>query len=814
MITFSGNFLRNISASLALIIFGFSVSIAQDALSPLRPDKKLTQFNIVPWNLEKGLQSSAILDIIQTRDRYIWLATFDGLTRFDGYNFNVYDNTNTPAFIQNGVECLFEDESGTLWIGTHGGGIVKYDKGKFRTNNTASFSYSIINDFYQDRGGNIWVGTDKRLLKIADGRILNVMTERNVNVDVRAISEDDHGNIWVGSYDQGIFKIKYDTLMVRSSSHTLKDRGVQDMHCDNRGIIWVGTESGLFLMQDEQVDQFDLSEDFNSRTTVNCFFEDRNNSVWIGTADGLFRWNAGKTEVLNNENGLPDDNIRSIAPDSEGNLWVGTYRGGMVQVRDGKFTNYGTSEGLVGNAVNAVKATDSLLWVATQDGISKMNLSTGKFTNYKSGKNLEYGFIRDLVVDSVGDIWFATYGNGIGKLEDSTVTETFDAYRHGLADDWTRRLFIHKKKLWVGTKNGLSMFGKDTVKHWSGDETKLSSGYIMDIKHTEEHGLIVATNNGGGLNFIKREGSIEHFDAERGLSGNVVFCVFEDKDKVLWIGTNHGITRVENGNAAQITARDGLISDAIYQITEDRSGFLWVTCNRGIFKVSKEEISRFVVGRTGRIRSTVFDKNDGLKNNEITVNGNISVLNDGRFVFSTLSGIAIINPDSVVLNHIKPPVYINNIEVDGKRFEIGKDKTVYLNENFNRLAINYSALSFRAPGKVAFQYKLTPFDKDWVSPTNKRSAFFTRLPSGTYTFRVIACNNDGIWNTEGAELKVVVRQPFYKEAWLYILVVILLIPIGFVLAVRYSYWVKKIPVDRLNKKVADYLRKRGYIEQV
>ena len=763
---------RYIFSSFLVLVLCVSNHFAAAQMN-LDPKKSLSQFGIDFWTADRGLPSVAVNKVLQSRENYIWLGTYDGLLRFDGANFMLYNSGNVPSFSINDVISMLEDHNGTLWIGTNGGGLLKYSNGYFSKNGGTLYQNETVNCIYEDKKGTIWAGGKSGIIKIGNGKVNYHKIPNFDKVQATTIIEDWNGNMWFGTQKNGIIFVKDSTEEVINFgiADKLIDERITVLHQDRSHKMWVGTEAGLFQYQNDSTFKlFEFEGKLPLNTRINTIYEDMQGSIWIGTSDGICRYHKGVVDVLTIIQGLPDNDIRSITADQEGCLWIGTYRAGLMRIKDGKFTNFTSHEGLVNESVNSViEDSKKNLWLATDRGVSKYDGNS--FNNITDG--LPNAKVRDVIEDAKGRIWFATYG-GLVLYENGKMT-IWDKKR-GLSDDQTRRLFIDsKKQMWIGTKAGIDVMKEDgKFEHFNSDDG-LSSDYIMSIGESPTRGIMVGTN-GGGLNLIK-DNEIKTIGTKQGLAGDVVFHAYEDTAKVLWIGTNGGLTRVERNNFSQITEQDGLLSDKIFQIMEDSSGYMWMSCNKGVFKVLKKELNQVSIGKIRKVNAITYTKYDGLLTNEIPANGRMYKLQNGQIVIPTLKGFSVINPNNIRMNRIRPPVYVEEVYLDGKlakNEEGDEDETILIiPQHIKRIDIRYAGLSLFASEKIQFQYRLEPYDSRWIEVGSDRVAHFTNLPPGEYTFRVIACNNDGVWNKKGATFKFKIKAYIYQQAWFYYVLIII-----------------------------------------
>jgi ligand-binding sensor domain-containing protein len=741
----------------------------------LDPQKSLSQFGVDFWTADKGLPSVAVNKVLQSRNNYIWLGTYDGLLRFDGATFMLYNSGNVNSFTINDVITMHEDRKGSLWIGTNGGGLLKYSDNHFRKNGGSAYQNETIYCIFEDHDGTIWAGAKNGIIKVGKGKVGYHKIPNFDKVIATAIYQDRENNMWFGTQKNGIIFVQDSTQEVINFgvADKLVDERVTAIYQDRNSRIWVGTEAGLFQYQqkDSTFSSFDFNGKLPPNTRINTIYEDMQGSLWIGTTDGLCRYHKNNINVLTVVEGLPDNDIRSITADQEGCLWIGTYRAGLMRIKDGKFTSFTSNEGLVHEAVNSIiEDSKNNLWLATDRGVSKYdNIS---FSNIVEG--LPNAKVRDVIEDKQGRLWFATYG---GLVLYNNGKMTIWNKQKGLSDDQARRLFIDSRnRMWIGTKAGIDLMTEEGKFEHFNTNDGLSSDYIMSINESPTRGIMIGTN-GGGLNFLKDREDIKIVGTKQGLAGEVVYTAYEDTAKILWVGTNGGLTRIERNNFSQITEQDGLLSDKIFQIVEDSSGYMWMSCNKGVFKVLKKELNQVSIGKIRKVNSITYTKYDGLLTNEIPANGKVCKLKDGRIAIPTLKGFSLINPNNIRMNRIRPPVYVEEVYLDGKlaHNEDGDEdeEILIIPQHVKRIDIRYAALSLFASEKVQFQYRLEPYDNKWIEVGSDRVAHFTNLPPGDYTFRVIASNNDGVWNKKGAVFKFKVKAYIYQQAWFYYLLMVL-----------------------------------------
>jgi len=738
--------------------------------------KAITQYGHDVWQTEQGLPQNSVQAIVQTRDGYLWLGTQEGLVRFDGVRFTVFDKRNTRQIQHNNIQALIEGRDGSLWIGTSGG-LLRFHSGRF-TAYTAQegLSHNFISSLCEDSQGNLWIGTfGGGLNRFRDGRFTIYTTKDGLSDDfIWAIREDHQGNIWVGT-NGGLTRLRDGRFTVYSQKDGLAHDFVWSIYESRDRSLWVGTSRGLVRLRDGRFTTY-TKKDGLSHEVVKAIFEDHSGSLWIGTdGGGLNRLVGGRFTSFAGKDGLMNDSVIAIYEDREGSLWLGTYGGGLSRLRDGKFTTYTTREGLANDQARAIyQSRDGSVWIATYGG-GLSRLKDGRFTTYTTQNGLPHDTVMSLTEDHEGNLWVGTNG-GLSRLRNGRFTNY--SKKDGLSHDFVRAIYEDRAgNLWVGTRGG----GLDSFR--DGRFTSYSDkGFPFDVVRViceDRQGSLWIGSNGGLTRL--RNGQFTTYTTKDGLSHNSVYAIHEDREGVLWIGTyGGGLNRFRDGKFTSFTTQEGLFDDVVFQILEDGQGNLWMSCNKGVFRVSKRELNDFADGRIGAITSISYGVADGMKSNEC--NGSSQPAGwktrDGRLWFPTIRGVAVIDPSNIRLNQHLPPVLIEEVIVDRQPVELSQQ--LQLPPGKGQLEFHYTALSFLAPGKVRFKYQLEGFDQDWIDAGTRRAAYYTNIPPGRYRFRVIACNNDGVWNEAGASFEFALKPHLYQTTWFYALcaLVILLTAAG------------------------------------
>lgn len=787
------------ASQVLVIILLLSIEIPSRVLA-LDPNRAVTQYVHDIWQSREGLPQNSVNAIAQTADGYIWLGTQEGLARFDGVQFTVYNTDNTAAFRHNYISSLLADPDGSLWIGTQGGGLVHHQSGVFTTYTTDEGLHSnLVLSLWKDPAGRLWIGADDRGLCCYHNGIFSVWNASNGLYDnrVMAIRTDRHGKLWIGN-GSGLCRITLSEDLRKISIEKITEWKDVSNGCifeDSRGNIWIGANELRWWDSELKAIKLYSVKNGLSSNFVNAITEDRTGTLWIGTKYGVNRWvkpnpNHPQFESFTPRHGLSNEIVMSLMEDREGSLWIGTDGGGLNRFRDSRFITYSAREGLSHDIVVPIIETKSgEIWLGTDNGVSRIREGTIDYFNNRHG--LSDNFVRSLCADRRGNIWIGTEGGGLNRLRFTGGKPVFTLFsRNNFLRSNVVLCIIEDRtgRIWVGTESGgLSRltFDKEniTVKHFT-----TRNGLTRDIirvLYEDRSGNIWIGTDGGGLNgwLANTNDSIVHYSERDGLSNNVVISLLEDKDGIVWIGTDGGgLNRLDlktpSPQIKSVTTRDGLYSDLIYQILEDDAANLWMTCNKGIFKVSREALHRRINGGADRIRCETFHTPDGLRSNECNGGSHPAGMrgSDGRLWFPTLGGAAVTDPRQTVFNPLEPPVFIESFMADNRAMAFTADSVIPAGTE--KFEFHYTALSYRIPERVKFRYRLEGFDNTWTDAETRRTAYYTHIAPGWYTFRVIACNDEGVWNATGASFRFYVEPRFYQTLWFYLFCAILIIASG------------------------------------
>lgn len=745
-------FIRFLTHSLATLI---CLVFAGPSLLALQPQKQLTQYVLRNWHEDHGLPHGSVYELIQTRSGYIWIGTPEGLVRFDGVRFTLFDQLVTGKLPASGIHTLYEDRDETLWVGTTRGLVQIRNNANPAITAVQDLPASLISSVLRGSKNDLWIGTDGRgVMRIRNGAVTNFSTSNGLSHNyVTSIVEDSNGGIWVGT-QQGLNRFKDDGITVYKSAHGLGHDYVVTLYEDTDRSLLIGTPDGLTRFRGEVFAPYSKL----LKTRVNTVKRDRHGNLWLGTTSGLLRAREENLETLTANDGLPNSIIHAIHEDTEGSLWIGT-DDGLTQLMDGPLTTYSTQEGLSEDiTLSVLQARDGALWIGTRQGLNLME--GGKLRTFPGQEQLAAFAIYALGEAPDGTLWIGTH-KGLKKLKNGNVTTLTTA--DGLTSDAVRRLAIDRNgQVWAGTSSGLNLITNDEIKVY-GPGTQPLGKDITTIHIDRRDNVWVGTRD--GMLSVFQNGNFSHFSGGSFPVGGYFLWAMEDVDGSLWFGGTAGLLKIKDGKSNLLTIAHGLPSESTFAALEDANGRLWFSSNRGVFYVNKPALEGVIAGRAAKFEAVMFGERDGMKSSEC-MGGTQPAgykANDGNLWFPTKKGITSVNPGMISSQLPRPLIHVEQIKVGSQT--MAPQGNVLLPANFEGVEIHYTGLSFTAPDKMRFSYQLEGVDRHWVEAGNRRVAYYTNLPPGSYRFRVRAVSKDGRWGESTGELLLSIQARFYQTSW-------------------------------------------------
>ena len=718
----------------------------------LEPNRPVGQLTHDVWQTARGLPQDSVNTVFQTRDGYLWVGTYGGLSRFDGARFVTMTPQNAPGLTDHRIRCLAEDRDGALWIGTDEG-LSRLPSGRMTAIRKAEGLQNLhINVLAADPGGGIWVGTDAGLELLREGRVTPFPARRLFQGRrVRALLVAREGTIWAGAHDGGVARINGEEIRFFGAAEGLVDGDVTALTLDRAGALWAGTTRGAVLRFDGS--RFARVAHFDEAHSVTALHEDRDGSFWVGTYNGgLRRLTGGGAESLTSKDGLPSNIVQSLCEDREGSLWVGTYAG-LSRLKQGTFSAVTVRDGLSLDFVKTVLADrDGNVWAGTfGEGLNRIrDDKVVETVGRASGAGGE--LVKCLDQDGSGTIWVGLGGAGLFRVAGKRLELVLA--KDSLPDEIVNAIHVDRTgRIWIGTLGGLACLdgGRLTV---LGTGTGLPSNRIGALLEDRDGTLWVGTH-GGGLAKL-REGKVHVIGTGQGLPSLTVTALLEDSDGDLWVGgTAGGLGRIHGGTVRSYGPGAGLDADGIFGILEDE-GDLWFSTLNGVVRVRKADLDAFDAGRIRSVPSTRYGTGDGMPSRQCS-GGSVPTATraaDGRLWFATDKGLAVVDPARLKHNTLPPPVVVEEALVDDRPAARAEDGTLVVPAGSRKLEIHYAGLSLLIPERVRFRYRLEGWEPSWTEAGTRRTAYYTNVPPGDYRFQASACNNDDVWNEAGASLVV------------------------------------------------------------
>ena len=735
------------------------------------PSPRIEQYVHRAWTTDEGLPQNSVYAIVNTRDGYLWLGTDEGLVRFDGTRFAVFDRSNTGAIHDPFVFSLREARDGTLWAGTDRGGLLRLRGGQFvRYGPENGLPAARIQAIADDRSGAVWVGLrGAGLARLQGDRFSTYSTRDGLSSDnVLAIHEDSRGRLWIGT-DAGLDRFENGRFVAVAFDGAPGARGVRSIYEDRSHRFWLGTIGGPLGTQfgggglavadaEGAFRAVPLQKDLRD-AGVMSILEDPRGNLWIGTAGGgAARLQQGNFETIALGRTAGGAMVYALALDDEGGLWVGTQARGLHNLQNSRVDTYTTADGLAGDVIESLhESTGGAMWVGTHSS-GLCRLENRRATCLSTADGLAHDRVNAVLEDPDGTLWIGTEG-GLERLRHGTRTRF--TTRDGLPVDHVNALLRDRDgRLWIGTwGGGVARLRNGSVEVLDSGST--SSGRYVNVLYERRGGdLWIGTTD--GLSIVTHD-RMRNATKDAGMPA-AVEAVYEDVDGYIWIGSRRdGLFLFRDGSLTQFTVNDGLFDNLVGTILEDDSGNFWFTCNKGISRVSRQQLLDLAARRRRAVESRVFDTADGMKNRECNFGQGRWKARDGRLWFATIGGVAVVDPSRLALNDVPPRVHIEGISVDGQPLPI--ERPAVIPHGARRLEFLFVGLSLSAPGRVRYRYTLEGFDPGWIDGRDARSAYYTNLPAGKYRFRVTAANSDGVWSPEGSSVEYAIASPLWRRPW-------------------------------------------------
>lgn len=724
------------------------------------------QYTFINYSTENGLAQSQVSAMVQDKKGYLWFATLGGLSRFDGLEFKNF--TRNDGLYENQLYSIYLDSvSGEMWIGSVGGYSVYNGIDFVSTSLMKEVSNYNISSINKDREGNVWFGLEGGgLVRMKDGHQQLYNEKQGLDPNVRTVFIDHSGKIWIGT--KAALYLFENNKFVQIAMDGYYDNNVSCINEDRDGHLWVGTYVYGVYRADEEGRFYNFtSEDGLINDGVRTIFIDHHNNVWFGTKTGVSKYNGKNFKSFSVEQGLIHNNIKFISEDSEGNIWFGTDGKGVLKLAGEAFTTYSTADGLSSDLIMSVaEDQDHVLWFATYgEGVVSYDGTHYRKLNDQNG--LANNTVWSIAVDRQNRKWFGT-SNGLSVWDGKKMKNYFT--EQNLLSNKITSLYADKDgSLWIGNKDGLSHLTDNVFVNYS-EKEGLYGGNIRSIFKDQQNNFWLG-GYAGLIRFDGKQFKLFRYDATN--PDNTVYCINQNKSGNLWIGTKNGLYLFRNEAFIRVPIGESVNANTINFLIFQQE-HLWIGTNNGIYNLNAE---RFASDGITELKN--YSRLEGVRGLESNMNAAFRD-SHGNYWFGTDGGLIHYDPSraNTNANTVEPYIQITDIRlffepIKWKNYsknidpETGFAKDLKVQYNKNHFTFYFTGISHTNPNKVKYKFILDGFDQSWSPETDARFTTYSNLPPGDYTFKVIACNDSGVWSSAPAQFSFTITKPFWLTWWFF-----------------------------------------------
>ncbi len=740
----------------------FAAALALACFSPtansLDLDAATSHYIRNDWGSEQGFPGGPVHAISQTKNGYLWIGTEKGLVRFDGFNFRVFDQTNSQGLLSRAVQGLTTDAEGNLWIQQQDTTLLRYSGGRFQDvlrdlvhpgNGVTSMCRGI--------NGEIFFPAHSRgILAYGRGGVRTVSVQASLpGLLIISMAEMADGKLWLGTRDAGLFSLGQGQFA--SFAKGLPDKKINSLLAVNNRDLWIGTDGGAVRWNGLALTRVGIPSVLDNAKVI-ALMQDRRSNIWASTSNGLLRVDSKGSAVWEQRWRTPGDAVTALFEGQEGDVWVGT-KDGLERFRQSPFFSYPLTEGPESENDGPLYLDDEgRAWSGTPDGGLMWRRGP------EQRRITQFGLNADVVYSITGrenNVWIGRQRGGLTHLSLHNGALNAETYTHeqGLAQDSVYAVHLSSDgSVWAGTlTRGVSRLYNGRFTTYTA-ANGLMSDTVTAIAESPDRTMWFGTPD--GLSELSAHGWRSFAGNDR-LPPGGVNCLFIDSESVAWVGTGKGLASLRDGRIQDYRGVAGVLDDGILAIAEDKNGWLWVATTKHILRVKREKLLQ---GALDDGDLSVYGLADGLLG-DAGVKRQQSAVRDssGRVWFSTDQGICVVDPARLINDSHHVMVQIESISADGDPLPAGNQ--VQIPAGRRRVILGYVGLSLSSPERVRYRYKLDGFDKDWTDPISAREAVYTNLSPGIYRFRVEAGNENGVWNRTEATVGFQIEPAFWQTLW-------------------------------------------------
>ena len=707
-----------------------------------------TQFVVDQWGPRQGLPEERILSITQTPDGYLWLGTANGLVRFDGHNFRVFQDSETTTLLPLYLRTVFSTRQGELLVMGADQALSLMQPRPERP--LAPGKGPMVMEtvpFTEDQKGRVYVPTFRGIYSYWDGRLERALLEPpDVIGHVKAVTPDLQGAFLLGT-DRG------QVLLVGSDrkvqSRWMLEGEIRTLRRDRAGVVWASSAAGLYRMQRGKW------EKVNEESTTSVL-QDREGVLWIGTDRGLSCLASDGIHQVGPSAGLLADKVGEIFEDREGNIWISFVSTGLFRLKRPKFYSMGEPEGLPSDRVYGVRTTSDSTWVSHAGGVTRIQGSKLNTVDLPAVDKRA----RNLSIDAGGNVWTGSLTT-LARIDPATMKA--QAVNVPWAQPEMVNLYTARDgRVWGVDRGGLFRIEQNGAVKIAVNGLPKPLGFRTQLTETSDGRMWLASRY---LGFFAIEGS----EARQVEPNNPVWAsihaIYPGSDKELWVGFDgQGLGRWRDGKLRRFGATPDAPENHVFYIAEDKQGYLWLGLRRQLLRVRKEFLNDYMDGKRADVPREVFDMGDGLRSANFGLALLPAAAGPADIVWvPSLRGVLRIDTRNIVKNQLPPQVVIRQVWGDNSELPVESNQ-VRMPSTVNTLRIDFAATSLTESSRVQYRRRLEGFDEQWLGPDSAQAASYTNLAPGEYTFRLQACNNDGVWNETGLSLKIIRLPALYQTA--------------------------------------------------